>query len=182
MERGGLTVREAVGTGFEGIFARRPADSRTEGEKRRVRELVRGFAPVIASRGSGAGAGAGAGATSSSSSSTSSDSDVESLLETPFTSLTPGSQGVVLFLRSIVHRPLLLVLDEPFQGMSSRQVRLVRNYLDERGAFAKEGQDEKEREWRRKMAMVVVSHFEDEWPGTAGRLVRLEEGRMIEVI
>lgn len=138
-------------------------------QKRRLEELIEAFAPVIGLRGV-------AGAASTAVTTT------EALLEAPFASLTPGSQGVVLFLRSIVHRPSLLVLDEPFQGMSSRQVALVRDFLDERGRFASDGQTEEEREWRTSMAMVVVSHFEDEWPREAGRLLRLVEGRVSEMI
>lgn len=189
LEFGGLTVRDTVGSGFEGIFSRREL---TPEQIRRVRSLVARFQHVllVPTRISSSFSSA----SSSSTSSTEADG-LSSLLASPLHALTPGSQVLVLFLRAIVHRPGLLVLDEPFQGMSSKQVAAVRNFLDgkvdvdqgEGGSGAsmnQTGEEQEERQldraWLKKMALVLVSHFEEEWPRTAGRLVRLREGSVIE--
>jgi ABC-type molybdenum transport system ATPase subunit/photorepair protein PhrA len=193
LEFGGLTVQDTVGSGFEGIFSRREL---TPEQIRRVRSLVARFRHVllVPTRITSSSV------SSSGSSSTEADG-LSSLLASPLHALTPGSQVLVLFLRAIVHRPGLLVLDEPFQGMSSKQVAAVRDFLDgnvdvdrqsegqgegESGASTGIGRtgEEQEREldraWLKKMALVLVSHFEEEWPRTAGRLIRLREGSVVE--
>ena len=96
----------------------------------------------------------------------------------------------MLFLRSVVHRPLLLVLDEPFQGMSQRQVAKTRAYIDgeswvyegidDRTGGESESESERERMWRENLVLVTVSHYESEWPRTCGRLLRLSAGRVAE--
>lgn len=169
LDRGGMSVGDAVASGFDGIFSRRP---RSEDEWTRVKELLLQFQSVLtASNTSGAAGG---------SSKQDDGGNIDRLIELPFVGLSPGSQAVVLFLRSIVHRPRLLVLDEPFQGMSSRQVKLVRDFLDGRTPDAEASSLEKQ--WREEMAVVIVSHFEEEWPSTAGRLIRLSDGKVVEAI
>lgn len=188
IERGGLTVQEAIGTGFEGIFVRRAL---SQGQEDRIRRLVELFTPALSN------VPRVPGRTQCPSSPRAPEDQTgglasSRLLSSAFSSLAPGSQAVVLFLRSIVHRPRLLILDEPFQGMSSTQVSMVRRYLDTQGdenlesQEAKEGIDleeaRKDAEWRKERAVVVVSHFEDEWPADAGRLLRLSEGRAVESV
>ncbi|CAO1631714.1 unnamed protein product [Parajaminaea phylloscopi] len=181
IERGGLTVQEAIGTGFEGIFTRRPLSPEQE---HRIQCLVKEYSSVLSSGRSGTADTTMDGGKDPAEQ----DVNVQRLLSAGFSSLTPGSQAVVLFLRSIVHRPELLILDEPFQGMSSAQVSLIRRRLDGHGDAEpnmdshQQSEIEKDAEWARRRAVVVVSHFEDEWPLNAGRLVRLSEGRVTETI
>lgn len=181
-------MAEAVGTGFEGIFTRRPLASEQEA---RVFHLVKSFARVLSS-GSSVSRGTeslGATASDKSKGEEPSKENMDRFLSSAFSSLTPGSQAVILFLRSIVHRPRLLILDEPFQGMSAAQVDSVRRYLDEHGSqpspssnATEEAEHDKDVQWRKERAIVVVSHFEDEWPVEAGRLIRLAEGKVVEQI
>ena len=35
---------------------------------------------------------------------------------------------------------------------------------------------------RKEMSLVLVSHYEQEYPVSAGRLVRLDEGKVVELI
>ncbi|GAA5994845.1 uncharacterized protein JCM10292_004385 [Rhodotorula paludigena] len=89
-------------------------------------------------------------------------------LARPFADLTAGEQSLVLLLRALVKRPPLLVLDEPFSGMDKGTIEKVHRLLDE-------GLDEKQ-------ALVLITHFEEEQPKSVVRLLRLENGEVIERI
>lgn len=168
LEAGGLSVADAIASGFDGIFTHR---RRTAAQMERVWRLIRQFAPELTHTNL-------------------CEPDPELVGKQPFASLPHGSQAVVLFLRSVVHRPLLLVLDEPFQGMSQRQVAKTRAYIDgeswvyegidDRTGGESESESERERMWRENLVLVTVSHYESEWPRTCGRLLRLSAGRVAE--
>ncbi|KAL5504555.1 hypothetical protein ACEPAH_7216 [Sanghuangporus vaninii] len=104
---GGMTVREVIGTGFEGVFSYRKL---SEEQERRVEEIITALGPSYFS-----------------------DSDLtwHELASTKFVSLSPGQQSLTLFLRAIVSSPPLLILDEPFAGMDSRMISGVKRYLRE---------------------------------------------------
>lgn len=70
--------------------------------------------------------------------------------ETPFGRFPPNQQALLLFLRAVVSRPKILVLDEPAQGMDEVIWDRCRELL--------------EQEWREvpDQAVVVVSHYDDE--------------------
>lgn len=91
-----------------------------------------------------------------------------SFLARPFADLTAGEQSLVLLLRALVKRPPLLVLDEPFSGMDKGTIEKVQRLLDE-------GLDEKQ-------ALVLITHFEEEQPKSVVRLLRLENGEVVERI
>lgn len=165
LESGGLTVADAVESGFEGIFTQR---RRAPAEAARARVLLGAFAdvlvqaePVASGRGDAAFA------------------SVDALANAPFASLSHGSQALVLLLRAVVHRPRLLVLDEPFQGMSAAQAARARAFLDG-DAQAPGVSDADEQAWRAQLALVLVSHYESEWLRTCGSLVRLSRGVVTE--
>ena len=82
----------------------------------------------------------------------------------PFAQLSTGEQRLVLFVRAVVKRPALLILDEPFQGLDSRAVRRARAWLD-----ANLGPEQ---------ALVFVTHFPAEIPSCVDRVLRLEGGRV----
>lgn len=172
LESGGLTVEEAVASGFDGIFTRR---SLSPERRARVHALLQLFADVLAPVGAHAQATPFA--------------DVPTLAQAAFSSLTHGSQAVCLLLRATVHRPSFLVLDEPFQGMSARQAARVRAFLDAGATDACDPywlqgmlpeEQAVERVWRQQLALVAVSHYVSEWPLTCGRLVRLKQGQVVE--
>lgn len=165
LEAGGLTVAEAISSGFDGIFTYR---RRTEAQMARVYQLLGRFASELVSQ-----------------TPSQSVTSVEALADRPLGDLTHGSQALVLLLRAVVHRPALLVLDEPFQGMSSRQLAKARAFLDATDdRWVYEGMSEEEqatdRAWRERLALVIVSHYESEWPLSCGRLLRLSAGRVME--
>ena len=172
LEAGGLTVEEAVASGFDGIFTRRRL---TPERRARVHHLLRLFADVLVAHGQH---------------STGSVFDgIEALAESSFASLTHGSQALVLLLRAIVHRPEFVVLDEPFQGMSAKQSARAREFLDggvvpTSDGFWLEGlsveEQAQERAWRQQLVLVMVSHYQTEWLLSCGRLLRLQAGNAVE--
>ncbi|GAA5980025.1 hypothetical protein JCM10908_001503 [Rhodotorula pacifica] len=89
-----------------------------------------------------------------------------SLLSQPFAALSAGDQALILLLRALVKQPPLLVLDEPFSGMDQETVALVQRYLDE--------------ELDPRQAVVLITHYEEEIPHSIGRVLRLENGAVIE--
>lgn len=161
---GGLTVGEVVASGFENVFSRR---SYTQQQKERVWSLLGLFADLIKTN-QGA-----------------SWQDIRTLFDRAFSQLSHGSQAVVLFLRAVVGKPQVLVLDEPFQGMDRRQMERTRAFIDQPELFAVGGSEQERKEdleERRRMAIVLVSHYESEWPGSFGELLRLSDGKVVERI
>ena len=121
---------DAVGSGFEGVFSRRGLSS---DQKERVSEVLDFFVPHLSTPRSGL-----------------QSSEVKDIARRPFAHFTPPQQALLLFLRAIVNRPPLLILDEPSQGMDEVIWVRCREWL--------------EKEWRGnpEQAVVVVSHYEDE--------------------
>lgn len=168
--RGGLTVEQAIASGLWGIFSARPL---TDEQRERVRGLLALFQDVLVPRGAMA------------------LSSLDTLAQTDFSALTPGSQAVVLFLRAVVHQPELLVLDEPFQGMDAKQVARVRAYVhamhsgpgqDPFAVGSTEAARQEDATRRENTAVVLVSHYESEWIASAYRLVRLRDGHVVELL
>src|SRR5207302_8070287 len=93
---------------------------------------------------------------------------VAELAGRPFFGLSTGEQRLVLLIRALVKRPPLLVLDEPFQGLDAAFVRRARDWLDRR---LEPGQ-----------TLLFVSHYAEEVPRTVTRRLRLEAGRVVEMV
>ena len=129
----GLTAAEAVGSGFEGIFSRRQL---SQPQKERVTYLLDYFLILLSSF-----------SKSGKSESKSEEDDVAKRL---FAHFTPPQQALLLFLRAIVSRPKLLILDEPSQGMDEVIWAQCRKLM--------------EKEWKEMpdQAVIVVSHYDDE--------------------
>lgn len=130
----GLTALEAVGSGFEGVFSRRKL---TQEQKERVKYLLEYFKDLLKP--------------SSVSGRPTSDVTVQEIASRNFAHFTPSQQGLLLFLRAIVRKPKLLILDEPSQGMDEVIWERCRRLLEKE--WECEGKD---------MAVIVVSHYEDE--------------------
>ncbi|KAK6909386.1 hypothetical protein I203_103403 [Kwoniella mangroviensis CBS 8507] len=147
----GLTAYSAVGTGFKGIFSRSESD---ENQKKRVLYLLDQVKDLLQPT-------VGLGATERAK-----GMDLKEIALRPFAHFTPPQQGLLLFLRAIVGRPNLLVLDEPSQGIDEFIWERCKAIL--------------EREWKdnEKMATIVVSHYEDEvpWKKGRGKILKLDQG------
>lgn len=138
-----LSAYDAIGTGFEGVFARRTL---TAEQKARVLDLIERFKPALRSA------------------KDPEDIPTREIALRDFSHFTPPQQALLVFLRAVVGRPELLVLDEPTQGMDEEIWARCREFLKE--------------EWEGgvKQAVIVVSHYEDEVPWNNGRVLRLNQG------
>jgi molybdate transport system ATP-binding protein len=85
-----------------------------------------------------------------------------------FARLSTGEQRLVLLTRALVKRPPLLVLDEPFQGLDAQLIGRLRGWLD--------------RHLSPDQTLLFVSHHAEEIPRTVTRRLRLEEGRVVEMV
>jgi molybdate transport system ATP-binding protein len=80
-----------------------------------------------------------------------------------FRQLSEGEQRMVLVARALVKRPQLLVLDEPCQGLDTRNRDRVLEAVDSVG----------------NTSMIYVTHEADEMPKTITHVIRLDTGRVI---
>lgn len=178
-EIGGLSVGEAIASGYEGVFSRIQT---TEAQHNRVLTLTRLFADCFGFRDDRSDARQQKETTTAS---------VQAMLQRPFIALNAGSQALALILRAAIHQPALLILDEPFQGMDAMQIARVRHFID--ASTENEGEDrfaigcsEQERQTdmqkRREAAVVLVSHYINEWPDLMGEYVLLHDGKVVERI
>jgi molybdate transport system ATP-binding protein len=94
--------------------------------------------------------------------------EIERLAERPFARLSTGEQRLVLLIRALVKSPPVLILDEPFQGLDSELVIRLREWLDEG--------------LRPEQTLLFVSHHAEEIPRTVNRRLRLQEGRVVELV
>lgn len=83
-----------------------------------------------------------------------------------FGELSTSAQRIVLFLRTLVKNPPLLILDEPFQGLDSAHIRLLKDMLNHIAAESN-------------CAMVFVTHIPDELPECFNLHLKLKEGTVV---
>ena len=103
----GLTVRDAIATGFDGVFTYRKP---TPEQATRVESLLECLGPMAWSENRDPSITARFGGRL-------------------FADLTPGEQSLVILLRALVTNPKLLILDEAFSGMDKRMADVVTRYL-----------------------------------------------------
>lgn len=145
----GLTAAQVIATGYEGVFSRRPIHDH---HRERILALLEFFKPQLATTRTGEKA----------------DMTTRELGNRNFAHFTPPQQSLLIFLRAIVARPPLLVLDEPTQGVDetiwARCFELLKQEWEEMAAEGKE------------QAVIVVSHYDDEVPWKHGKVLKLDQG------
>lgn len=83
----------------------------------------------------------------------------------PFADLSEGEQRMVLMARALVKDPLLLVLDEPCQGLDAANRGRVLAAIDAAGSHLD-------------TSVIYVTHETAELPAVITHVIRLEEGRI----
>jgi molybdate transport system ATP-binding protein len=83
------------------------------------------------------------------------------LAERAFDGLSYGERRMVLIARAMVKPPLLLILDEPCQGLDAANRRKMLKLIDRIGGATG-------------TRVLYVSHYEDEIPSCVNRVLRLE--------
>lgn len=135
----GLSLYEAIGTGFENVFTYRKL---TDPQKQRIDALLDRF-----------------------------DSKQEIftrrlLHDTLFAEADAPLQALTLIMRAAVKTPELLILDEPFAGMSNHLIQKCRTFLDN--------------DLEPRQTMIFISHYQEEWPDSLGKQMHLEDGHGTE--
>ncbi|WWC64550.1 uncharacterized protein I303_107160 [Kwoniella dejecticola CBS 10117] len=147
----GLSAYQTIGSGFKGIFTRSQLD---EKQKERVLGLLDQVKDLLQP------------ATNAAIEETQGMSLRDIALK-EFSHFTPSQQNLLLFLRAIVGRPNLLILDEPSQGVDEVVWERCKAILKD--------------EWEsdKKMATIAVSHYEDEvpWSKGQGKIIKLDNGQ-----
>ncbi|KAJ5953681.1 ABC transporter [Penicillium verhagenii] len=107
-----------------------------------------------------------------------SDYDIDYADNVTFGQLTTAQQRIVLFLRALIHNPDIVVLDEPFSGLSASQRDKCLHYIDHgdapsvfnrassRGLSRYRGLSENQ-------ALVLISHIKEEIPESVRYYMRL---------
>ncbi|KAJ3177994.1 hypothetical protein HDU85_005714 [Gaertneriomyces sp. JEL0708] len=108
--------------------------------------------------------------------------DVGRLLKTPFLKLPVPLQSLTLLLRAFIHRPALLILDEPFQHLSPIQIKTLRAYLDNTHLDRNDSHNAELEKWKEQAAIVFVSHVQSEWLDSLNRVVEVEDGKVRVVL
>jgi molybdate transport system ATP-binding protein len=84
----------------------------------------------------------------------------------PLYLLPASQQRRALLARALIKNPVLLVLDEPCQGLDSHQTKQFLQLIDEICSHSE-------------TTLIFVSHYEDEIPGCITRKMELQQGKQI---
>jgi molybdate transport system ATP-binding protein len=90
---------------------------------------------------------------------------IEDYADLPFAKLSEGEQRLVLLARALVKDPLLLILDEPCQGLDAQNRERVRQIVDTIGRH-------------RDISIIYVTHNADELPRIINCVLRLDRGKV----
>ncbi|KAG9006163.1 hypothetical protein FRB94_012250 [Tulasnella sp. JGI-2019a] len=146
----GLTVRDVIGTGLHSTFSYRP---RTADDEARIDKIISKLGPERWSE-------------STSASPTSNTRTNASFASESFALLPVAEQSLVLVIRALVAQSPLLILDEPFAGMTDKMVETVKEYLRE--------------DLLDTQAVIFVTHWEQEVPWPDVRRKLLQDGHATE--
>lgn len=92
---------------------------------------------------------------------------MESLSRKRLFELSIGQQRIVLLARALVKNPPLLILDEPCQGLDSREQKVLHELID---MVCEKGNK----------TMVFVTHYTNERPACINRFIKIEKGKRVE--
>ena len=84
---------------------------------------------------------------------------IEEAAEMPFRKCSTGTQRLILFMRSLIKVPPVLLLDEPFQGLDEIFIEKAKRLL--------------EHVLRPDQSLIFISHYRKEWPGNIQQVLDL---------
>lgn len=79
--------------------------------------------------------------------------------------LSLGEQRLVMLTRALVKSPPLLILDEPCQGLDTKQTNTIKSIIDKIATLEK-------------VTLIYVSHYQDEIPQSINKFLHLENGKI----
>lgn len=106
------------------------------------------------------------------------DHDVEYADNVRFGQLNTAQQRIVLFLRALIHRPDIVILDEPFSGLTASQRDKCLAFLDHGEALSvwKKGSKYLFNGLSEDQALILISHVKEEIPDSVRYYMRLPSG------
>lgn len=94
--------------------------------------------------------------------------NIHHLANRQITQLSSGEQRQVFLARALVKNPSLLLLDEPCQGLDYNHMVYFRDLVDELVIALNK-------------TLVYVTHYPDEIPACVDKIIRLENGKTVEM-
>jgi len=107
------------------------------------------------------------------------DYDVEYADTVRFGQLSTAQQRIVLFLRALIHKPDIVILDEPFSGLTASQRDKCLAFLEHGEALSKFSPKSGKSRYRGlsdDQALVLISHVKEEIPDSVRYYMRLPSG------
>ncbi len=82
-----------------------------------------------------------------------------------FLHLSTGEQRLILFIRALVKKPAMLIMDEPFQNLDKEYISLSLHLLDNYLTDAD--------------TLIYVTHYQEEIPNCVNRFLYLKDGEIV---
>ncbi|KAJ6024865.1 hypothetical protein N7540_005662 [Penicillium herquei] len=106
------------------------------------------------------------------------DSDIDYADNITFGQLTTAQQRIVLFLRALIHKPDIVILDEPFSGLTASQRDKCLRYIDQGDTSLSirstaSGETPRYNGLSADQALVLISHVKEEIPDSVRHFMRL---------
>lgn len=107
------------------------------------------------------------------------DHDVEYADNVRFGQLSTAQQRIVLFLRALIHKPDIVILDEPFSGLTASQRDKCLAFLEHGEALSKSHTKNGKYRYNglsEDQALILISHVKEEIPDSVRYYMRLPSG------
>jgi len=100
---------------------------------------------------------------------------IEVLADRPLGTVSAGEQRLVLLVRALVKNPILLIMDEPCQGLDFSHRKRIIDLLDQ---LSLPGRGRDGYSPQTPVNMIYVTHHPDEMPNAITHILKLQRGRI----